>query len=1104
MSMGITSNILFSKLDEFIAKYYKNQVIKGVILSFLIFILYFISISLLEYFSYFSIFVRSIIFYFSIILLLCTVFYYLLIPFLHLNRIGKIINYKDAARIISKHFPEIQDKLNNTLELIDLSSQDVNSLIVASINQRIALLKPVSFALAINVSANKKYFKILASILVVLLPVFVFYPTIFTEGAVRIIKHNTYYEPKMPFNFQLLNKSLSIEKGSDFTFELQISGDYLPTSAEVNIGTTSYFMQKIAPSKYSFTLKGINNSIDFFFIADEYKSKQFSLSVLPIPQILNFNLVADVPDYTGEKDFLLKNIGDISVPEGSKLHWDISAVDAESIQICLNDSNKLKSIKINDNFEIQSIANKSTKYSILSSNSYIKQKKLLSYTITVIPDLYPTIDVDVKTDSSNMFLNYFTGNIKDDYGFSKMQFVCYKGTRTDSALIIPISIAKANASQEFFYGFDFSKFSNGDNIHYYLEVFDNDGVHGSKSTKSVVYTIKIPTQSEVQKIDAQMTHSLESDMMKSMQMAKDLKKDIETTQKKLLNESTSSWEKSQLMKQLEQKQEQLMQLVNKVKEQNSKKNDLTDMLKNQDQSLLEKQKQIEEMMNKLMDDDFKKMLDEYRNLMDKFNKDKFFDKADDMKLSLEDMEKQLDKNLELLKRMDVEKNIQNAINELKNLKDEQQKLSEKVDDKNSNNDELAKKQDDLNKKMEDLQEKYKESLKKNDNLEKKMDLNSFDKDFNSIKQSMSESSQEMKEGSKSKSKKKMQQSKDNMQNLEQSMAAMMQNNSKKQNEEDETQLRQILDNLLTLSFAQESLQKQTRNVQLSDPKYVTYLNKQLELIDNFSIIKDSLYTLAKRQPTINKTVTDQIKNIERSFIKIKNGFDERNMSQIAVNQQLVMTSENNLALMFAEILKNMQSQSQQQQQSNNPSQCKNPKNKGKGMPSMSDMKSQQQSMKQSLQKMIEQMKQGQGKPGMSQQLSKMMAEQEKYQQMLNDMIKDGGFSPDATQKLNEIKQLIDQNQKDIVNKSISPQTMFRQNQILTRLLEAENAENQRDKDTKRESNQAKQELFSNPNTFLKYKQLSNGNKELLKYDNIKLQSFYKKKYETYLLNINTR
>lgn len=1102
--MDSTSTILFSKLDEFIAKYYKNQIIKGVILSFLIFILYIISISILEFYSYFSISVRGILFYFSIVLFFCTIFYYLVIPILHLNRIGKVLNYSEAAKIISKHFPEIQDKLNNTLELIDLSHQDVNSLIVASINQRIAILKPVSFALAVNVTANKKYFKILAIIAVLLVSIFIFYPTLFTEGAVRIIKHDTYYEPKMPITFKLLNKSLSIEKGTDYTFMLQITGDYLPTNAEVSIGTTSYFMQKVAPSKYTFTLKGINNPIDFYFIADEYKSKQFSLNVLPIPQILTFNLVADVPEYTGEKDFSLKNIGDISVPEGSKLIWNISAIDAESVHIKYSDSICIKSKKVENNFETHLIATKSTKYSILSSNSYIKQKQLLSYTITVIPDLYPTIDVDVKTDSTNLFLNYFTGTIKDDYGFSMMQFVCYKGTRTDSALIIPISIAKANANQEFFFGFDFSKFSNGDNIHYYLEVFDNDGVHKPKSTKSTVYTIKIPTQSEVQKLDAQMTHSLESDMMKSMQMAKDLKKDIENTQKKLLNESPSSWEKAQLMKQLEQKQEQLMKLVQKVKEQNSKKNDLTDMLKNQDQSLLEKQKQIEEMMNKLMDDDFKKMLDEYRNLMDKFNKDKFFDKADDMKLSLEDMEKQLDKNLELLKRMDVEKSIQNAINDLKKLKNEQQKLSEKADDKNAIKDELAQKQDELNKKMSDLQEKYKVSLKKNENLERKMDLDSFEKDFNSIKQSMSESSQEMKEGSKSKSKKKMQQSKDNMQNLEQSMAAMMQNNSKKQNEEDETQLRQILDNLLTLSFEQEALQKQTRNIQLSDPKYITFLNKQLELVDNFSIIKDSLYSLAKRQPTINKTVTDQVKNIERSFIKIKKGFDERNMSQIAINQQLVMTSENNLALLFAEILKNMQSQSQQQQESNNPSQCKNPKNKGKGMPSLSDMKSQQQSMKQSLQKMIEQMKQGQGKPGMSQQLSKMIAEQEKYQQMLNDMIKDGGFSPDATKKLNEIKQLIDQNQKDIVNKSVTPQTMFRQNQILTRLLEAENADNQRDKDTKRESNQSKQELFSNPNTFLKYKQLSTGNKELLKYESIKLQSYYKKKYETYLLNINTR
>ena len=1102
--MDTTSTILFSKLDEFIAKYYKNQIIRGIIITFLILLLYFISLTLIEYFSYFSIPIRRFLFYFSILLITATISYYIIIPCLHLFKIGKILNYKKAASIISKYFPDVQDKLHNTLELIDLSEVEVNSLVVASINQRISLLKPLPFTLAINVKANYKYFKISGILLILMLPIFLFYPRLFTEGAIRIIKHETYFEPKMPFNFELVSTNLNIEKGSDYTFILKITGDYIPSNAEISIGTTSYFMQKIAPSKYSFTLKGINNSLDFFFIADEYKSKSFILTVLPSPQILSFNLSAEVPEYTGEKSFSLKNVGDISVPEGTKLHWNIDAIEANNMYLKYNDSSILNLIRVDKHFEANLKAFKSTKYSILSSNDYIKQKQLLTYSITVIPDLFPTIEVDVKTDSANMFLNYFTGTIKDDYGFSKMQFVCYKSSKADSLVVIPIQISKGNTSQEFFFGFDFSKYNSGDDIHYYLEVFDNDGIRGPKATKSSLYSIKIPTHAEVEKMDAQMTHSLESDMNKSMQLAKDLKKEIENTQQKLLNQNTSDWDKAQLMKQLNQKQEQLMQLVTKVKEQNQKKNDLTDMLKNQNQDILEKQKQIEDMMNNLMDDEFKKMLDEYKSLMDKFNKDKFFDKADDMKLSLEDLEKQLDKNLELLKRMDVEKNVQNAIDDLKKLQEDQKNLSDKAGDKNQNKDELAKKQDDLNKQMDKLDEKYKDAIKKNDNLEKKMNLNDFNKEMTDIKQSMSQSEQEMKEGSKSKSQKQMKQSSDKMQNLQQAMAAMMQQNKKKQNDEDESQLRQILDNLLNLSFEQEALQKATRNVLISDPKYVSYLNKQLVLIDNFSIIKDSLYALAKRQPTIQKTVTNQITDIERSFLKIKTGFDDRNLPQVCTHQQLVMTGENNLALMFSEILQNMQNQSQSM--STSPSQCNNPKKKGKGNSSMSDMKAQQQGMKQQLQQMIEQMKQGMGKskPGLSQQLSKMMAEQEKQQQMLNDMIKDGSYSPDATKKLNDIKQLIDQNQKDIVNKSISPQTMFRQNQILTRLLEAENAENQRDKDNKRESNQAKQDIFSNPNTFLKYKQISTGNKELLLYENIKLQTYYKKKYEMYLLHVNTR
>ena len=385
-----------------------------------------------------------------------------------------------------------------------------------------------------------------------------------------------------------------------------------------------------------------------------------------------------------------------------------------------------------------------------------------------------------------------------------------------------------------------------------------------------------------------------------------------------------------------------------------------------------------------------------------------------------------------------------------------------------------------------------------------MNLNSFEKEFNDISQSMQKSENQMKEGSKSKSQNQMRNSSEKMDQLSELMTAMMQNNSQKQNAEDESQLRQILDNLLTLSFDQESLFKAVKKVQNSDPNYIKYLNTQLGFIDAFSIIKDSLYSLAKRQPVINKPVTEQVLNIEKSFSKIKRAFDDRSTSYIVINQQMVMTSLNNLALLLSEILQNMQNQQMSNNQ-NSSSQCKNPK-KGKGSKSqsLSDIKMQQQSMKQQLQQMISQMKAGQKANQMSKQLGKMLSEQEKYEKMINDLIKDGTFSPEATQKLNEVKQLIDQNQKDIINKSINNQTINRQNQILTRLLEAENADKERETDKKRESKQGNQTLTSNPALNLKYKNNNKSYSETLKYDNIKLQNFYKKKFEMYLINMNTR
>ena len=164
--------LLFDKLNRFISKYYKNRILKGII--FLIFTLLFflLCFSLIEYFSRLNSSFRTLLFWGYIVINLIILAQYLIIPLFHLFRIGKVINYTDAAAIIGSHFPEIDDKILNILQLNELSDRD-NGLINASIDQKTNKISVFSFRRVINFNENKKHLKwILIPLLFILIFIF--------------------------------------------------------------------------------------------------------------------------------------------------------------------------------------------------------------------------------------------------------------------------------------------------------------------------------------------------------------------------------------------------------------------------------------------------------------------------------------------------------------------------------------------------------------------------------------------------------------------------------------------------------------------------------------------------------------------------------------------------------------------------------------------------------------------------------------------------------------------------------------------------------------------------------------------------------------------
>ena len=115
--------LLINKLDQFIRKYYINQMIRGVLYSVGLILALFLAMALLEYYNYFDTGVRKAMFYSFIGVSTVALAYWVFTPLLHYFRLGNLISHEQAAQIIGGHFTDVKDKLLNILQLKHQSDQ---------------------------------------------------------------------------------------------------------------------------------------------------------------------------------------------------------------------------------------------------------------------------------------------------------------------------------------------------------------------------------------------------------------------------------------------------------------------------------------------------------------------------------------------------------------------------------------------------------------------------------------------------------------------------------------------------------------------------------------------------------------------------------------------------------------------------------------------------------------------------------------------------------------------------------------------------------------------------------------------------------------------
>jgi len=1114
--MNTNDDILVRKLDEFIRKFYKNQLIKGLIYATGLVLFFYLIVALVEYFAHFDTVIRTILFYALFAGILTVVSRYILVPLFKLNKIGAIISNEQAAQIIGKHFTEVKDKLLNVLQLKQatlingnvVSAYGSNDLLEASINQKIKELKPIPFTSAIDLSKNRKHLKYAILPIVAILFIVFAAPSMLTESTKRLMHHSEFYEKQAPFHFNIRNSELKAIEQKDFTLEVNITGLEVPENVFLLVNGNEYKLSKENIVNFSYVFKNLQHNTKFKLSADGFTSRDYEIQVLPNPVLLNFDIHLEYPAYIGKKNTELRNTGDLVIPAGTRVSWNFNTKDTRNLKITFNDS----AYSLSPSANTCTYSNrflKSDSYAVTTSNEYMKSRDSVVYAINVIPDLYPTIQVEERKDSLSTQRLYFHGDVKDDYGFSGLSFN-YQLIRKEDSSAAPgeakgkyesekIPVSGTFSQDQFMYFWDLSKLNlaPGDQIEYFFEVRDNDGVHGAKATRSSKMLFKAPTLKELAEKSEESNQTVKSDISESIQKAKDIQKDLDELHKKVLEKKSLSWEDKKKIQELLDKEKKLENNIEQFKKENSQTQKEESSYRKDDQKLLDKHQQIQDLFDQLLTDDMKKQMKDLEKLMQTMDKDKMQEELEKMKLSNKDLEKELDRTLELFKQMEFDKKLTDTKDRLDKLQEDQQKLADKAAQKNPDTKELENKQDKLNKEFEDIRKELKDLEKKNDALEKPHDeFKNTEQQEQQIQKDQKESSENLQNKESKKASKAQKSASEKMQELSQQLSKMQAKMAEDENQEDESALRQILQNLVRLSFDQEALMGELGKTRTDNPQYIKIAQKQSRLKDDAKMIEDSLFALSKRNPNIGDYVNKEVSSINSNMDKAITSLTDRNVGEAGSRQQFAMTSVNNLALLMNEVLKAMEASNKGKPGSGGS--CKKPGGKGQ-KESAASLRQMQQALNNKMGEMMKQMKDGKGKngAGMSEEFARLAAQQEAIREMLQKMADQLKTDNKAGGSLGNTSQKMDETETDLVNKRITQETINRQQEILSKMLDYEKAEKEREMDTERKADQPKNQDFTNPNEFLEYKRLKAREVELLKTVPPSLSPYYKGKVSEY-------
>ena len=492
--------IVSQKLEAFIRRFYLNELLKGLIFFVAIGLLYLLFTVFIEYLLWLSPTGRTILFWTFIGVETFLLGKFIIFPLLKIFRISKGIDHSEASKIIGRHFPEVNDKLLNVLQLKANNQQ--TDLLMAGIDQKAKELRPVPFSLAIDFRKNLPFLKYAAiPILIILVIVFTGQARFFTGSYERVVNYNVAYEPPAPFSFEVMNPDLSVHENEILKLKVMTQGKVIPENVSIHYLGQTYFMNEISPGIFEYNFEPARESFVFFISGNKVNSRPYSVEVVEVPKMQKFRMHLDYPRHTRLKEETLGGTGNATVPEGTLVTWDLETAATEKVELMYKDTVE-NFVAVKNVFSLQKLLQESLNYQISTSNKNVAHFETLSYAIKVVKDEFPRLLLDSRLDSLNGEALYFYGKVSDDYGIKQVRMLSFPVDEPANKHVLKLDVGNGNMGEFLTVFPDTIKLQAGKEYEILFEVIDNDAVNGFKKVKSKSFFFRSKTDREKEKREA--------------------------------------------------------------------------------------------------------------------------------------------------------------------------------------------------------------------------------------------------------------------------------------------------------------------------------------------------------------------------------------------------------------------------------------------------------------------------------------------------------------------------------------------------------------------------------------------------------------------------